>query len=56
MFELYNDFSAHAHKEHEIEVAYCRFSSFVKGELILNLLDDYRLGYLNLRYLNPHQQ
>ena len=51
MFELYNDFSAHAHKEHEIEVAYCRFSSFVKEELILTLSADHRLGYLN-----PHQQ
>jgi len=56
MFELYNDFSAHAHKEHEIEVAYCRFSSFVKGGLILSLSGDHRLGYLNLCYLNPHQQ
>ena len=56
MFELYNDFSVHVHKEHEIEVADCHFSSFVKEELILTLSDDHRLGYLNLRYLNPHQQ
>ena len=54
MFELCNDFSVHVHKAREIEVAYCHFSSFVKEELILNLSDDHRLGYLS--YLNPHQQ
>ncbi|MOA67474.1 hypothetical protein D3C78_1946750 [compost metagenome] len=56
MFELCNDFSVHVHQAREIEVAYCRFSNFVKEELILNLSADYRLDYLNLRYLNPHSQ